>query len=125
MIGKKGWAVVSALSFVLFMATWREAPYHQQAAPPPAKAQATLKILAPGPGAVVDSKVTAEWDLVKAGDADHVHLYLDRTNLGPQIGKSKASVDGLKPGSHTIELVVATKGHTEIGPKAGVTFTAK
>jgi len=86
--------------------------------------QAGLKILSPKEGATVSQSTALKWEFKKAGNADHVHLYLDDSNQGPQSGNS-AELKGLSGGSHTIRLIVATSGHQEIGPEATVKVTVK
>lgn len=86
--------------------------------------QAGLKILSPKEGATVSQSIALKWEFKKAGNADHVHLYLDGNNQGPQYGNS-AEVKGLSSGSHTIRLIAATSGHQEIGPEATVEVTVK
>jgi hypothetical protein len=86
--------------------------------------QAGLKVLSPKEGATVSESVTLRWELKKAGNADHVHLYLDGSNQGPEYGTS-AELKGLSNSSHTIRLITATSGHQEIGPEATVKVTVK
>jgi len=86
--------------------------------------QAGLKILSPKEGATVQPDVTLRWELKKAGNADHVHVYLDGSNRSMQYGNS-AELKGLSNGSHTIRLIVATSSHQEIGPEATVKITVK
>lgn len=86
--------------------------------------QAGLKILSPKEGTTVSQSVTLKWELKKAGNADHVHLYLDGDNQGPRYGTS-AELKGLSSGSHTVRIIAATKSHQEIGPEATVKVTIK
>jgi len=86
--------------------------------------QAGLKILSPKEGATASQSVTLKWEFKKAGNADHVHLYLDGSNQGPQYGTS-AELKELSSGSHTIRLIAATSSHQEIGPEAGMKVTVK
>lgn len=86
--------------------------------------QASLKILSPKEGDAASSNVTLKWEFKKAGNADHVHLYLDGDNQGPRYGTS-AEVKGLSSGSHTVRIIAATKSHQEIGPETTVNVTVK
>lgn len=88
--------------------------------------QAGLKIVSPNEGATVSQSVTLKWKLKKAGNADHVHLYLDGDNQGPRYGTS-AELKGLSSGSlsHTVRIIAATKSHQEIGPETTVNVTVK
>jgi len=86
--------------------------------------QASLKVLSPKEGATVSQSIALKWEFKKAGNADHVHLYLDGSNQGPQYGSS-AELKGLSPGSHKIGIIAATKSHQEIGPEATVNVTVK
>lgn len=86
--------------------------------------QASLKILSPQEGEGIAQKITVKWAFKKAGNADHIHLYLDGSNQGPQYGSS-AELKGLSPGSHKIRIIAATKSHQEIRPEATVDVTVK
>ena len=86
--------------------------------------QASVKILSPKEGVAGPNNITLKWEFKKAGNADHVHLYLDESNQGPQYGSS-AELKGLSPGSHKIRIIAATKSHQEIGPEATVSVTLK
>jgi hypothetical protein len=86
--------------------------------------QASLKIISPKEGATASQNVTLKWELKKAGNADHVHLYLDGSNQGPQYGSS-AELKGLSSGTHTLRIIAATKSHQEIAPEATVNVTVK
>ncbi len=86
--------------------------------------QASLKILSPKEGEAAPNNITLKWEFKKAGNADHIHMYLDGSNQGPQYGSS-AELKGLSPGSHKIRIVAATSGHQEIGPEATVNITVK
>ena len=91
-------------------------------APPGASAQqASVKIVAPTDGASLGANVEVKWEFKKAGNADHVLLYLDGSNQGPQFGTSTA-LKGLSSGPHTVRVIAATKSHQTIGPEASVTF---
>jgi len=86
--------------------------------------QSSLKILSPKEGDAAPNNVTLKWEFKRAGNADHVHLYLDGSNQGPEYGSS-AELKGLSPGSHNIRIIAATKSHQEIGPEATVNVTVR
>lgn len=86
--------------------------------------QASVKIVTPKDREAASNNITLKWEFKKAGNADHVHLYLDGDNQGPQYGSS-ADLKGLSPGSHKIRIIAATKSHQEIGPEANVNVTVK
>lgn len=81
--------------------------------------QATVKLLSPKDGEAVGPSISVKWEFKKAGDADHIHLYLDAANQGPQFGTS-VELKGLSNGPHTVRVIAATKSHQEIGPEASV-----
>ncbi len=86
--------------------------------------EATVKLLSPREREAVGPNVSVKWEFKKAGNADHVHLYLDGVYQAPQFGTS-AELTGLSNGPHTVRLIVATKSHQEIGPEASVKVSAK
>ncbi len=81
--------------------------------------QAAVKLLSPKDGEAVGPSIPVKWEFKKAGDADHIHLYLDAANQGPQFGTS-AELKGVSDGPHTVRVIAATKSHQEIGPEASV-----
>lgn len=86
--------------------------------------QATVKLLSPKDGEAIGPSVLVKWEFKKAGDADHVHLYLDGANQGPQFGAS-LELKGLSNGPHTVRVIAATKSHQEIGPEASAKVSVK
>jgi hypothetical protein len=86
--------------------------------------EATVKLLSPRDGEAVGPNVSVKWEFKKAGNADHVHLYLDGVYQAPQFGTS-AQLTGLSNGPHTIRIIAATKSHQEIGPEASVKVSTK
>jgi hypothetical protein len=86
--------------------------------------QATVKLLSPKDGETIGSSISVKWEFKKAGNADHVHLYLDGANQGPQFGTS-VELKGLSNGPHTVRVIAATKSHQEIGPEASVKVSVK
>ncbi len=86
--------------------------------------QAAVKLLSPKDGEAVGPSISVRWEFKKAGDADHIHLYLDAANQGPQFGTS-AELKGVSDGPHTVRVIAATKSHQEIGPEASVHVSVK
>jgi hypothetical protein len=85
---------------------------------------ATVKLLSPKDGEAIGPSILVKWEFKKAGDADHIHLYLDGANQGPQFGTSM-ELTGLSNGPHTVRVIAATKSHQEIGPEASVKVSVK
>lgn len=86
--------------------------------------QATVKLLSPQDGEAIGPSIMVKWEFKKAGNADHIHLYLDGANQGPQFGTS-AELKSLSNGPHTVRVIAATKSHQEIGPEASVKVSVK
>ena len=86
--------------------------------------QATVTLLSPKDGEAIGPSMLVKWEFKKVGDADHVHLYLDGANRGPQFGTS-AELKGLSNGPHTVRVIAATKSHQEIGPETSVKVSVK
>lgn len=86
--------------------------------------QASVKLLSPKDGEAIGPNIVVKWEFKKAGDTDHIHLYLDATNQGPQFGTS-AELKSLSSGPHTVRIIAATKSHQEIGPEASVKVSVK
>lgn len=112
-MGKKIMATVAAVGLLLVAAL-----------PIALGQQASLKIVTPKDGEPVSNNITLKWEFKKAGNADHVHLYLDGDNQGPRYGTS-AELKGLSSGSHTVRIIAATKSHQEIGPETTVNVAVK
>lgn len=79
--------------------------------------QAAVKLLSPKDGGIIGSDMLIQWEFTKAGDADHIHLYLDGVNPGAPFGTSIA-LTGVPNGPHTVKVIVANKHHQNIGPEA-------
>lgn len=84
--------------------------------------QASVKLLSPKDGAVIGPDMSIQWEFTKAGDADHIHLYLDGMNPGPPFGTSM-KLTGLSSGPHIVKVVIANKYHQNIGPEASAKVT--
>lgn len=119
----------------LMLATASSAAFAQDASPSPAGA--TVTILEPANGATVASPVTVKFgltgmDVSPAGtakpNAGHHHLLIDQTLADPKAaipaddnhkhfgkGQTETSIE-LKPGEHTLQLVLADHNHIPHAP---------
>jgi len=87
---------------------------------------ASVKIISPKPDAVLNGdKVPLEFKLTKGKRGAHVHAYIDGEMMGMFEGE-KGTLNGIKPGKHTLELRVVTADHnTELNATDRVSFTTK
>lgn len=87
---------------------------------------ASVKIISPTAGQVIKGdKVPLQFKLTKGKRGEHVHAYVDGEMMG-MFKTEKGTLNGLKPGQHTLELRVATADHnTELAATDKVTFTTK
>jgi hypothetical protein len=87
---------------------------------------ASVKIISPKAGQVFKGdSVPLEFKMTKGKVGEHVHAYVDGELAGMFKG-SKGTLNGIKPGQHTLELRVATSDHnTELDATDEVTFTSK
>ena len=87
---------------------------------------ASVKIIAPKAGQVVKGdSVPLEFKMTKGKVGEHVHAYVDGQMAG-MFKSDKGTLNGIKPGQHTLELRVATGDHnTELDATDKVTFTTK
>lgn len=87
---------------------------------------ASVKIISPKPGQLVKGdSVSIEFQMKKGKIGEHVHAYVDGEMAG-MFKSAKGTLNGLKPGQHTLELRVATSDHnTELNATDKVTFTSK
>jgi hypothetical protein len=87
---------------------------------------ASVKIISPTAGQVIKGdKVPLQFKLTKGKRGEHVHVYVDGEMMG-MFKTEKGTLNGLKPGQHTLELRVATADHnTELAATDKVTFTTK
>ena len=85
---------------------------------------ASVKIISPKAGQVVKGdSVPLEFKLTKGKVGEHVHAYVDGEMAGMFKG-AKGTLNGIKPGQHTLELRVTTGDHnTELNATDKVTFT--
>ena len=96
-----------------------------KSAPKPAEG-ASIKILAPTKGQVLKGdKVPIEYKLIKGKRGHHAHAYVDGELMG-MFETDKGTLNGIKPGKHTLELRVVTDDHkTELEAKDSVQFMVK
>jgi hypothetical protein len=87
---------------------------------------ASVKIIAPKAGQVIKGDaVPLEFKMTKGKIGAHVHAYVDGQMAG-MFKSSNGTLNGIKPGQHTLELRVATGDHnTELDATDRVTFTSK
>ena len=87
---------------------------------------ASVKIVSPKAGQVIKGdSVPLEFKLTKGKIGEHVHAYVDGEMAGMFKG-SNGTLNGVKPGQHTLELRVTTGDHnTELNATDKVTFTTK
>ena len=87
---------------------------------------ASVKIISPKTGQVIKGdSVPLEFKLTKGKIGEHVHAYVDGEMAGMFKG-SKGTLNGVKPGQHTLELRVTTGDHnTELDATDKVAFTTK
>jgi hypothetical protein len=87
---------------------------------------ASVKIVSPKDGQVINGdKVPLEFKMTKGKRGEHVHAYVDGEMMG-MFKTEKGTLNGVKPGKHTLELRVATSDHnSELAATDKVSFTTK
>ena len=87
---------------------------------------ASIKIIAPKAGEVIRGETVAlQFKLAKGKRGEHVHAYVDGELMG-MFQTEKGTLNGIKPGEHTLELRVATHDHkTELTATDEIKFTTK
>ncbi len=87
---------------------------------------ARVQIVSPKAGQVVKGdKVPLQFKLTKGKRGEHVHAYIDGEMMG-MFSSEKGTLNGIKPGRHTLELRVVTADHnTELDASDRVTFTTQ
>jgi hypothetical protein len=87
---------------------------------------ASVKILSPKAAEVIKGdKVPLQFKLVKGKRGQHVHAYVDGELMG-MFQTEKGTLNGIKPGQHTLELRVATADHnTELSATDKIVFTTE
>src|SRR5438093_1570244 len=87
---------------------------------------ASVKIVSPKAGEILKGdKVPLQFKLTKGKRGEHVHAYVDGEMMG-MFKSEKGTLNGIKPGQHTVELRVVTGDHnTELDATDKVSFTTK
>ncbi|HEY7168966.1 MAG TPA: hypothetical protein VIB79_30695 [Candidatus Binatia bacterium] len=86
---------------------------------------AKVKIVSPKPDEVfTGDSVPVEFNLTKGKRASHVHAYVDGQLMG-MFESKKGTLNGVKPGKHTLEVRAVTPDHTELNATDKVSFTTK
>lgn len=87
---------------------------------------ANIKILAPKQDQVLKGdSVPLQFKLTKGKRGHHAHAYVDGELMG-MFESEKGTLNGIKPGKHTLELRVVAEDHkTELDATDKVTFTIK
>ena len=87
---------------------------------------ASVKIVSPKEGQVISGdKVPLEFKLIKGKRGAHVHAYVDGAMMG-MFESEKGTLNGIKPGRHTLELRVATGDHNqELNATDKLSFSTK
>ena len=100
-------------------------PKEVRPTPKPAEG-ASIKIVSPTKGQVLKGdKVPVEYRLTKGKRGHHAHAYVDGELVG-MFESEKGTLNGIKPGKHTLELRVVASDHTtELDASDKVEFTTK
>jgi hypothetical protein len=87
---------------------------------------ARVQIVSPKAGQVIKGdSVPLEFKLTKGKIGEHVHAYVDGEMVG-MFQSGKGTLNGIKPGQHTLELRVTTGDHnTELNATDKVSFMTK
>lgn len=87
---------------------------------------ASIKIISPVKGQVFKGdKVPIEYKLTKGKRGHHTHAYVDGELMG-MFDSEKGTLNGIKPGRHTLELRVVASDHvSELDAIDRVEFTVK
>jgi hypothetical protein len=87
---------------------------------------ASVKIVSPKQGqSFKGDQVPIHFKLTKGKRGHHVHAYVDNELVG-MFESDKGTLNGIKPGKHTLELRVVADDHkTELEAKDTVGFTTK
>jgi hypothetical protein len=87
---------------------------------------ASVKIVSPKAGDVLKGdQIPLEFKLTKGKRGEHVHAYVDGELMG-MFKTTKGTLNGIKPGKHTLELRVTTADHnTELDATDKVSFATK
>ena len=113
-------------ALIIWMPAWAVAQHdHSTGQQPPAKPLtgksvkparkpaegASIKIISPRKGQVLKGdKVPIEYKLTKGKRGHHAHAYVDGELMG-MFESEKGTLNGIKPGKHTLELRVVAADH--------------
>jgi hypothetical protein len=133
---------LAGVAILTFSLPWFAAAQHDHSKPKetPAKSSAakgapaalkpaegaSIKILSPTKGqAFKGAKVPIEFKLTKGKRGHHAHAYVDGELMG-MFDSAKGTLNGVKPGKHTLELRAVADDHkTELDAMDRVEFTVK
>jgi hypothetical protein len=87
---------------------------------------ASIKIISPSKGQLLKGdKVPVEFKLTKGKRGHHAHAYVDGELMG-MFESAKGTLNGVKPGTHVLELRVVAEDHnTELDASDKITFIVK
>lgn len=87
---------------------------------------ASVKIISPKANQVLKGdKIPLQLKLTKGKRGDHIHAYVDGELVG-MFKSEKGTLNGIKPGQHTLEVRVVTADHnTELDATDKISFTVK
>jgi hypothetical protein len=87
---------------------------------------AKIKILAPTKDQIFKGdKVPVQFQLTKGKRGHHAHAYVDGELMG-MFESEKGTLNGIKPGTHVLELRVVAEDHkTELDATDKITFSVK
>jgi hypothetical protein len=87
---------------------------------------ASVKIISPKANQVFKGdKIPLQLKLTKGKHGDHIHAYVDGELVG-MFKSEKGTLNGIKPGQHTLEVRVVTADHnTELDATDKISFTVK
>ena len=87
---------------------------------------ASIKIVSPTKGQLIKGdKVPLEFKLTKGKRGNHAHAYVDGELMG-MFESEKGTLNGIKPGKHTLEVRVVARDHqTELDATDRVQFEVR
>ena len=87
---------------------------------------ASVKIISPKAGEVLKGdKIPLQFKLTKGKRGEHVHAHVDGEMAG-MFKTTKGTLNGIKPGKHTLELRVTSAAHnTELDATDRIEFVVK
>jgi len=109
----------------------KEQPAKAPAAAAASTTQASIAILAPREGAILNSGAAnkLEYNVHLNPTGDHLHIYIDdqKPIISREVSRCPCGIDlpGLAPGKHVITVKEATSAHVLTGLQGAVTFTVE